>query len=265
MFNHQAQSSRRPSINWCGILLGIVMLLQQPSFSSATTVIVLANDKQVIIAADSKSTDIGKDGSTAHTSCKIYPVKKMVCAFAGLVSIHDEQGSSFDAARLLRTIAQESKEPRDTVAMYTKTVKETLARNINIVWEKTPEKIQDYPILFTVFVMFENGRSVVLFRNFRIPLDRSSDQIEVVSGEEVPPETQRLRFFMGTKQEIIEYVSRHPDSWLKPNIETAINHLIGLEAEIHPDKVGFPVDILHFTANGGRWLQGGAECWNLDL
>jgi len=236
-----------------------LLLLCAYSLSYGTSIVVLADNDKVLIAADSKSLNYEEGRVGAHTSCKINVESNFVFASAGNTSVGSKDRMYFDVNGLIRKISHESKSVRETVDSFTKNVKKPLAISINTLRRKDPQHLPPGPALSTVFITFENGQPIVYLRNFHVRFEQEKVLVDVQSSNNTPSANGHLKLFIGVNEEMTSYDARHPD-WAVVDAVEGIKHLINLEIKAHPDKVGPPIDIYLLRVNGGQWLQENNTC-----
>lgn len=208
----------------------------------ATTILMLYLPGRVYIATDSKVASL--DGKMAGTTCKIHVSENYVWASAGLLF---ETNNSFNIEQFVPTGMGDGSDFAADVAR--------LEAHLKLVFPHLMDDVR------------ATGASIDT-ANIGIALADKRDVGKVseifISGKEVqhrdcPGQScgQMGVFSFGEHRAIDEVLSANRKIWKNMGIITALNYLIGRQAQLTPQYVESPIAIIEITPLGVQWDQKG--------
>jgi hypothetical protein len=238
-----------------------LQLLGVPALGSATTIVAVRTSTDIYVGADSRVIGVRPDGTVYYDlKCKIGQVGKIFFAGAGPY----EYGPTGLNIRLLLIEAQRpGSSVNETVERFATLYADALTRTSRTAQKDSPMVYNKYFLNGRVYVYlfaFENGIPLYFGRIFTI---QSSNDSVTVSTEQrdCPPDcpgTEPTLHAVGYA-DVIKKAS--PDALLTRPPIPFITEVIEASIREDPDhKSGGPIDILHLSKDGARWVQKKKEC-----
>jgi hypothetical protein len=246
-------SVRRRCQPYMKLLAGVVVFLcLAATRARGTSVVILANSKQIVVAADSKVFQ------SEEKVCKIFKIGSIYWSFSGV------QGNSVTGYEVPNIVKQSYAPHRKVAEML-----DIFIRNVHDPLEKTMVHLHNFPDTFEVarrhpleiaFWRFEEGRPVIAHAFYAAEAQGGKVSINIwekgVTNCCVANQADGV--FVGVKDKIFAYAQSHPD-WSQ-NLINAANLFIGLSVKDQPDTVGPPMDVFVIQPNGShRWI-GSHNC-----
>jgi hypothetical protein len=220
----------------------------------ATTVVVLWNPNEIVVAADSRGIWSDRSGDRFVNRCKIRWTNDFFYAIAGLGT---ETGSGFDVDRIVAQAARYPGQISRKVMEFEQLVKSPLARALASIRTSTPQLYQSEVVakgghaLDVVFFGFQSGEPFLFARRFG-----SGD----FSGENYQPTFPSSgHLILGEQDAIVAYIRSNP-RWSEAGLVSAANRMIELQIAATPQTVGHPINILAVNRSGARWAFSPRGC-----
>jgi hypothetical protein len=247
------------SLPTCALLF--LQLLGIPVVGSATTIVTVKTPTDIYVGADSKVTGVRPDGTVYYElKCKIGQVGNIF--FAG-VGPYEYRPTGLNIRLLLVEAQRSGASVGQTVEKFETLYADALTRTSRTAQKESPMVYTKYFLNGHVYVNFfalENGIPQYFGRIFNI--QSSNDPVTVETEQrDCPPGCP------GTEPTIhgigyAEVMKRLSSDALKT--QTPIQVITeAIEASIREDpdlKSGGPIDILHLSKDGARWVQKKQEC-----
>jgi len=225
--------------------------------ADGTCVVILADSKQIVVAADSK---IGN--SPEHKLCKIFKVGSVYWAMSGLVSKHV---AGYDVAAIVQESYRPGRSVADTLKSFDKNVTIPLVKALEYlrISPKEFEQIRYHP-LEIAFWAIEDGKPVVahVFYTTEVAGNtislRTSEEIIVDCRKENCSTITRATF-LGGREDILKYLPQHPE-WTSDLAHTA-QLLVDVSVHEAPQAVGYPITEIAVSLDGKyRWVSLNEYC-----
>jgi hypothetical protein len=257
-------------------LIGILVFFSLGlSTASATSVVAVRSDDEIVIGADSKTTltlpGERTGGPESITKCKIVQSGTLFFASAGSAGIgpagpEDNADPELDlkqtiAACLLGNggIAEKVRNlEKFLVADLTRVAEE--ARRDNPVFFL--KRFVRHPVHTVIVGGLDNGELVLMVRSFRLIVSPSGSLSFEIGRFACPGDcrTSFITIFEGQTEAIRNYLQDHELFLFFADPVSAVRNLVELEISKDPSSVGPPVDILRLTRKGAEWVQKKPLC-----
>jgi len=238
----------------------LILLMGVPCHG--TTVVVLRDRQQIIIAADSGGWS--PTSPTPLSICKIVSTHDVVFSSAGLL---EDRPSKFDVTKIATQAFSENGSILQREATFSELISKPLLRAIWRIKRDTP-KVFDTEIvgkpqaLQVVFTGFENGRPIYVADFFSVRQRKGRISIRF-SGNRCPGgcnDKGNSYLLMGEISAAQAKISAG-SFWTSDLIRDA-RTLIDIEIAARPDNVSGPIDILRVSGEGLTWVQRKPDCKN---
>jgi hypothetical protein len=218
-----------------------------------TSVVFVLGQKQLMVAADSKTYG-GDDEHAMADTCKIFISQNRV-VFANAGPLNDGTAWFIDIARdILRSAGNVS----EAAARFSGLVRPRLERLADQERLKFPEyfasHIEGKPWFQASFVSVESPGPRVALRTYRPDHNASGVHIRVERSDCFA--TACPAYFAIGRFDKIDRAMKIPEIRSKPIVEL-VKYLIGLEISADPTHVGPPIAVLHVNGSGSNWLERG--------
>ena len=243
----------------CSTLCSAAIMMTIPTIVCATSIVGIWREKQITISADSRQT-LSQNGATigSQESCKIYEVRGLVFALAGLAKA--EEISVIDEIKNSRELTEQGtgrKLPLDSVVVGAQTaiVKVLKARQVTsdsnlpiqlLIAGRIDGKLQ--MVRFEVGGMFIQGYYSVPTSTRRIayPESRGYNGTDPNRGVELIGIAETAQRFQNISPE-----------WRRGDDITVSKRLVAIEASdtVASRFVGPPIATIVVRAKGARWID----------
>jgi hypothetical protein len=248
----------------CTTLLLILLSVFSNVASAQTSIVAVRTPNEMVVGADSKG-QLGGDRLYNIPLCKIVKANNLFFAISGLS--HDP-ATSFDANAVAIQASQSEGTIHDRATEFEKLIVMPLTRALKEIRRDYPMNYnRDFvgkPALQIIFFGFERNLLVLLAREFE---GRTSDSgglpyVRITKRLNCPGEAcplGEMAVYLGQAEAINRFRRENPDSYAVGLVK-AVRHLIQLEIDDVPDKVGPPIDVLRITRTGAEWIERKKEC-----
>jgi hypothetical protein len=257
------------------ILTICIVLFLFTSSASATSIVAVKNNDEIVIGADSKTTftplcdSAGEQGSIEK--CKIVQTGNLFFASAGSAGMgkaafRGNVDPEFNVKEVIskglggqgRVTSKIANLEKVLVADLTRIVEEARQENAAFFLER----FSTYPMHTIIVVGSDNGELVLIVRTFRPILSRSGSLSFEIRRFDCPGDCQEsfITVFGGQTEAIRNYLQENEYFLSSTDPVTAVRDLVELEISKDPSFVGPPVDILRLTKNGAEWVQRKSLC-----
>ena len=265
------------SIKWCRMrtLISIfVFLFLLSSAASATSVVAVRNDDEIVIGADSKTTltpvsGAGKPESIAK--CKIVQTGDLFFASAGSAGIGQAELRGYaDPEYNMKDVIAQGLRGNGNIAERVGNLERVLVANLTQIAEKVRqdnaafflERFVKNPVHTVIIVGPDDGELVLMVRTFRLIISPSGSLSFQIGRFACPGDcrTSFITIFEGQTGAIRNYLQDHALFLYFADPVAAVRDLVELEISKDPSSVGPPVDILRLTKKGAEWVQKKPLC-----
>ena len=226
------------------IVLLLVLTVTTVTPAAATTVLAIRQGARILIAADSLRIGTTDEGSRIpHLACKVRDYGDIIFA-----AVAHYQLPVFPPALADNLLPLYDSEPiRYRIARFTEETQSAFTRLHN-----TRERSDD--MIFTyVLGFFEAGRPVLLKQSFTSTGGLLNfENLEEIGDNRLFPAGQRD--FLKQEDLVVRIFRTEEDTAL------VFDEIIRLQAQLTPDTVVGPADIIQLTANGADWLRRKRGC-----
>ena len=223
-----------------------------------TSIVAVRTPNAIFIGSDSKMID--GDGGDAGRVCKILGYKGI---YFGIARIWSSPAQGFSVASVATDALNSNSNLESKVTHFEKLLVHPLERLLISLRAADAARFQreldGRSAIDTLFVGFEGGYPVLLFRSF-VVRNRTSRGVTLrIKREECSRDCSEALAYvaLGQHEVIDEALAENPDFW-KIGFAEAIRKLINLEISAKPNFVGPPISILTIDKNGPRWIEQGA-------
>lgn len=238
------------------VLVSLVFSVQLAN--AQTSIVAIKNTREVVLAADSKVTQVAPDGTiTALSLCKISRTESTYFSSAALGL---ETSTGFDADSIAAEALRNGKTIEKSVAIFDSLVEAPLVNALRAA--KQQHLMQYYSEnlnktgLQIVFVGFEREEPVLCFAwyttNDSSPLDLS---VTAHFGGTCSPNAKTVEAtFLGQHEAIDNFLKANPTftNAFRSVPELAARKLVEVEIADKPSEVGPPIDTLIIDSKGAR-------------
>ncbi len=245
-----------------GVWSLILLLFSQLIHASA--VVVNRTPKEIVIAADSLMTGMGK----RFQVCKIGTTSRSRITFAVtgfLTEFKDETGTVFSAYAFAEDAISHARSVSDAANRFEgKAISPflTVVRRTKKKYPKDYEFLRQYPNgLQVVFASFEDGSPVFVLSSFIVGDDggriTASPLRQECPGDACPAGNGGV--FLGIDLDAGKKRLEDAGFWKGISHVAGVKKLVELEIAEHPQEVGPPISLLTIDADGRHWIERG-EC-----
>jgi len=251
-----------------------VFLFLLSSAASATSVVAIRNDDEIVIGADSKTTltpvsGAGKPESIAK--CKIVQTEDLFFASAGSAGIGQaELRGHADPEYNIKDVIAQGLRGNGNIAERVGNLERVLVANLTQIAEKVRqdnaafflERFVKNPVHTVIIVGLDDGKLVLMVRTFRLIISPSGSLSFEIGRFTCPGDcrTSFITIFEGQTGAIRNYLQDHALFLYFADPVAAVRDLVELEISKDPSSVGPPVDILRLTKKGAEWVQKKPLC-----
>ena len=230
----------------------------------ATTIVIARTDKEIVLGADSKVTDVfGNDLN--RRACKIRQIGDLFVAIEGL---EIDRQTGFSAPEIASKALSSKTSTSDKVTMLMGYMVSSLLTELSHLKAHDPQtyfkKIEGGQLFLRIAIAgFDKGRPLLFVRSFRA-LQYNPGQIGVaVIPDDCLDDCKGavVTRFLGESDAIEGLPEETPDFW-KTGLADGVRRLVETEIAARSEYVGPPIDIVRITVSGGQWLQRKTECSN---
>jgi len=228
-----------------------------------TTIIIVRNAMQIVLAADSKRHD-PRDPSKALEVCKIIRTRSFVFAATGLV---EEGATGLNVQSLALTVSQTSGKLVEKVRDFEERLTDALLKSFKHIQQNDPNVFnrlpQDFWSVNAIFVGIENVRPVLFERSFKVVWSAEQDIKIDIWRRDCPYgiNCDRKEGFSayGQTDAIRSFLANNPKFW-KVGFVRGARKLVELEIADKPNEVGLPIDIIRVDKMGINWIERKPQC-----
>jgi hypothetical protein len=257
----------------------LAFLLFGLSTASATSVVAVLNDDEIVIGADSKTTLIRAGRVTGDpesvAKCKIVQTGDLFFASAGSAGIGPawSNGAADPEFDLKETIVG-GLMGNGGIAERVGNLEKVLVADLTRIAEEARrenaaffvQRFIRHPVHTVIVGGLENGKPVLMVRTFRL-ITSASGSLSFEVGRFACPGDCRTSFitiFEGQTGAIRDYLQEHELFLFFADPVTAVRDLVALEISKDPSSVGPPIDILRLTKKGAEWVQKKPLCPDIE-
>lgn len=214
-----------------------------------TSAIVMRTPDEIIIAVDSKGSDIKNNTTTSH--CKIIRKGNSAIVYSG-PAIRKE----FNIPDILKGVILTKGSILSKADLFEKIIAEPFSAYIK---GTDPDSSMN---LHIAFASNEEGLLEVLVRSY----DGSSGSLKMSFNYLCPRDCKSGRkvFYLGEHRAINEFMKDNPNYWSENNHIDGMRILLEKEIIAHPELVGPPIDILKIATFRSDWIQKKEICNDID-
>jgi hypothetical protein len=246
--------------------LCLIFIFFVPS-AMPTTIIAFRTSNELILAADSLSNRVISGPNSLV--CKITQIKNVFVTFSGRISA--EGAINFSMIDIARDVFSRAGAIQEKVALFNTIIKSNLELLVNDdrknkEWFKKLYNTKDRVISVVIIAVVTDSNPT--FYAYQYVVASSAEQsariIEMPVKSILPIKLGDYDVVLGG--EYNAFKKDLPESPL-PKSFNAIKNIrrwITKEANIVPDKVGLPVDILRITPSRAEWIQHKKECQEIN-
>jgi hypothetical protein len=256
------------------LIVILVFLSLGFSTASATSVVAVLNNDEIVIGADSKTTLTTTGGEIEPESvekCKIVQTGNLFFASAGSAGIgaaalNGDVDPKFD---LKKSIA-EGLRGGGGIAERVANLEKVLVADLTKIAEEARrddaafflKRFVRHPVHTVIVGGIENGEPVLMVRTFSLIISPSGYLSFEIGRFNCPGDcrTSFITIFEGQTEAIRDYLKDHGLFLHFANPVTAVRDLVGLEISKDSSSVGPPIDILRLTKKGAEWVQRKPLC-----
>ena len=242
----------------CGLTILIAFLLLCCLRLLGTTIVAVRTPDAIIIGADSKVTNIS--GPERAGTCKIWKISgQEAFAQSGFDAYGDDaNGTVGDFRATTNSALIEPGEIEVRISKYETTMLKALRRLYKSPYVETvpPQKRKPGAILMeTIFIGFREGKPLLAKRGFvyrsgTVHEERTLRYDCLANCASTQAYAPAGEIELLDKQTVVRALNRF-------GFVGGINHLIGMEAEAHPNTTGGPISIARIDRLGVRFIQPG--------
>jgi len=246
------------------LLIGVFVFLQFLGIAAlgrTTTMVAVRTPTDIYLGVDSKVTGVRPDGTVYYEAkCKIGQVGKIF--FAG-IGPYEYAPTGLNIRLLLIQAQRSGASVVQTVERFTALYADALTRTSRIAQQESPVVYQNYFLDRYVYVYFftvENETPKYFERIFSIqsasgPVTVATEQLDCPPG---CPGSEPTILGIGYA-DVMKALSSNALK-TRPPVQV-ISEVIEASIREDPDhKSGGPIDILHLSKDGARWVQKKKEC-----
>jgi len=266
------------SITWRSMrtLIGILVFLSLGlSTASATSVVAVRDDDEIVIGADSKTTLTrtggDADGPESIAKCKIVQTGNLFFASAGFAGIGPAgPGGDVDPEFDLKETIAEGLLGSGGIAGKVGNLERVLVADLTRIAEEARrdnasfflKRFVRHPVHTFIVGGLDNGELVLMVRTFRLLISPSGSLSFEIGRFACPGDcrTSFITIFEGQTEAIRNYLQDHELFLHFADPVTAVRDLVGLEISKDPSSAGPPIDILRLTKKGAEWVQRKPLC-----
>jgi hypothetical protein len=245
--------------NYMGLTSAIALFIMlSSSIVSATTIIAVRTPTEIYVGADSKATVINQDGTVFYRElCKIQQFGSIFFAAAGPTAgpgldIRASFKESQAAGGTLHQIASRFADIYATAMAKT-------SQSMRYVSAAQYAKLTNQVITITFFG-FDGEIPVLLQKRFAFAANQPENATNIdVTESDCPPVCEGMvkMLFIG-HADAIAGISQ--SSIQTQTLVEMIRERIALSIKSDPENSGHPIDILHLTRAGAKWIQNEKQC-----
>ncbi len=256
-------------------LVTVFIVLSFGSSAFATSIVVVRDNNEIVIGADSKTTmtfaGSGRREAGSIAKCKIVQTGDLFFASAGNAGIGPaafpgDVDPEFDLKEVIVRGLQGSGSIGDRV----RNLEKVLVANLIRIAEKAREDdaaffLQRFvrcPVHTIVVGGLDEGKPVLMARTFRLIVSPSGSLSFEIGRYSCPGDCQDpiITIVEGQTGEIRRYLEQHALYLFYADPVSAVRDLVELEIAKDPSSVGPPIDILRLTKEGATWIQRKPSC-----
>jgi hypothetical protein len=249
------------------------------SSASATSVVAVRNNDEIVIAADSKTTltqawdSMGEPESIAK--CKIVQAGNLFFASAGSAGIGSvESYGNVDSVFNLKEVIAKGLAGKGRIADKVNKLEKVLVINLAQIAEKARqddaafflERFVKHPIHSVIIAGLENEELVLMVRTFKLSISPSGFLSFEIGRFACPGDCQAsyVTMFEGQTEAIRRYLQENEYFLYYTDPTTVARNLVELEISKDPSFVGPPIDILRLTRASAEWIQRKSLCTDIQ-
>jgi hypothetical protein len=236
----------------------VILMLLQPIFVPATTMIAIRGPNYVVLASDSLMTGTLKDQKTAVSGCKIQQIKNVFVGVAGTFA----GDTGFNAYNLARDAIMQGGNIKQIADRFEQAVHGVFKTFVEDLRRENPVYFQKYcnnkDCLQVVFIVVEDGTSKLAMRCFRVTTPSGkSVVVESADNHDCPGDcSEAAVVLLGDHDNADALIGQTPQFWKVKGIYAGIDEAIGAEIKAHPHDVGLPISMLTIDKSGPHWQPG---------
>ncbi len=238
----------------------IISMLLFTSTAYCTTIVIVRETNQIIVAADSGKTTFSTVGDNKRVvpACKIEQNGSFFFVTAGLV-----YGPDFNALNIIHQI--KARTISDAIKQFESIIYTPLSIDLSKLAQLNIENLPDFHVCF---FGFENGQAHVHCRSWFLKKDSDS---KFVLTEDPPwdcpgnncqaynPNKWQIQF-LGFPEESSEYFATHKEELRKAQPAIIARKLVQMEIEAHPKETSEPIVILKLDPFEAEWIDNDNIC-----
>lgn len=243
----------------------VALMINFTATAYGTCIAVLRTEKYIVVAADSKSTNI-IGGVHPEASCKIEKVGDKYFSIAGLVLVEEVHYNAME-------MASKSAGSAINLEAATESVEKAVQPFLIRIMEQMRKQFPDYfkkhsenkPIFSIIFYGIESGIPKYYSRQFIVKTNvDNSLKVEVVrQNYNSQGDTDLMYASIGEDNgqgKYFDSLELTPDILSLSNLVNLARNLVEVEIKASPETVGGPIDILQLDEKGEHWVQRKKEC-----
>lgn len=258
-----------------GLVSFFLVLLLLPSGVSATSIVAVRNDDEIVIGADSKTTltqvyyNVREPEDIAK--CKIVQAGSLFFASAGSAGLGPVDMPGYVSPEFnLKELIAHGLRGDGKIGEKVTNLEKLLVLNLTQIAERVRkdnpafflQKFVRYPAHTIIIAGLEDENLILMVRTFRlVVLPSGSLSCEV--GRFTCPgdcEASFITIFEGQTEAIGNYLRGNENFLYSTDPVVAVRDLVEMEITQDPSAVGPPVDILRLTRRGAEWVQRKSLC-----
>lgn len=229
-----------------------------------TTVIAFLKDDIGWIVADTKVNLIinGINTGTENVT-KIKQTSDIYYAFTVHPIVHFNNELIYDAFSVIDSIIKREIDFDRSFESFDEMIINKLDELINILLKQnqiiTLEKYTKTSFLGFLMVQYENDKPKYQIRSYKF--QKINKKFKTVIDPPFVMKGQNQILFLGSYKNAVRYIASNPSIFVGfRNIKEKLICLVTKEIETNPDHVGYPIDAVEITKDGGKWDYKITEC-----
>lgn len=234
--------------------------------ASATTIVLIRTQNEIVVGADSKATNEYYEAKQ-NLFCKIHRAGDLMFVVSGIA---EDDATGFNVTRIVTEAARKGGTVNDIAARIdtalVKPLSEALLHFKKISPDGYIKQIRNHKgvTLQLALFRFENGVPIVYEKSFGEPNADSGKIPAVGKVVRCPGENcqgSRIILALGSNSAINDYLKRNT---IPPQADSCelIEELINLQIKASPAEVGKPIDLVRYDETGIHWIKRKQECEN---
>jgi hypothetical protein len=232
--------------------------------SSATTIVVLKTQSEIVAGADSMGVFITGDARISNSFCKIHQVQDFFIASAGFYDTR--AGHRLNINEVVTRAARKS----DPLTVVVNRSSSSIANALSQAVSEAKEDDGLYNVLgrgsvVTFFFGFEDGKPATYAHRFSVITQQERSKMPLINGTHdacgpqcVPPEDNP--YLVYTRSEALDNFRSMNHGLLRDNPLAFVRSMIFADIAANKDRSGPPVDILSIDRNGPKWIEKKPNC-----